>query len=95
MADWIIQFIEQYSYAGVAALMFTGNIFPPLPAERIMPFAGFLAAHGKLHAALVVLSETAGSLLGTSVVRRRPRARPAALAATGRTARSLADRVAQ
>lgn len=64
MADWIIHFIEQFGYFGIAALMFTENIFPPIPSELIMPFAGFLAAQGKLHPALVVLSGVAGSILG-------------------------------
>jgi membrane protein DedA with SNARE-associated domain len=64
MADWIIQFIEQYGYAGIAALMFIENIFPPIPSELIMPFAGFLAAQGNLNPVLVVASGTAGSLLG-------------------------------
>ena len=64
MADWVIRFIEQFGYFGIAALMFTENIFPPLPSELIMPFAGFLAAQGTLHPALVVLSGATGSLLG-------------------------------
>ena len=64
MADWIIHFIEQYGYVGIAGLMFAENIFPPLPSEMIMPFAGFLAAQGKLHPALVILSGAFGSILG-------------------------------
>lgn len=64
MADWVIRFIEQYGYFGIVALMFIENIFPPIPSELIVPFAGFLAAQGKLHSALVVLSGATGSLLG-------------------------------
>lgn len=64
MADWVISFIEQYGYVGIFALMVAENIFPPLPSELIMPFAGFLAAQGALHPALVVLSGAIGSLSG-------------------------------
>ncbi len=65
MAQWIIDFIEQYGYLGIAALMALENIFPPLPSELIMPFAGFSTAQGSLSFAGVVAAGTAGSLIGT------------------------------
>jgi membrane protein DedA with SNARE-associated domain len=65
VAEWIIELIQQYGYPAIAALMFLENIFPPLPSELIMPFAGFVAARGKLDPFLVVLCGTFGSLAGT------------------------------
>ncbi|OYY62662.1 MAG: alkaline phosphatase [Burkholderiales bacterium 28-67-8] len=65
MAEWIIDLIQQYGYPAVAALMFLENIFPPLPSELIMPFAGFVGARGKLDPFWVVLCGTFGSLAGT------------------------------
>lgn len=65
MPEWIIDLIQQYGYPAIAALMFLENIFPPLPSELIMPFAGFVAARGKLDPFLVVLCGTFGSLAGT------------------------------
>jgi membrane protein DedA with SNARE-associated domain len=65
MADWVIRFIEEYGYLGVALLMVAENIFPPLPSELIMPFAAFEAARGELHWALVIATGAAGSLVGT------------------------------
>jgi len=56
--------IGQLGYAGIVLLMLAENIFPPLPSELIMPFAGFLAARGELHPALVVASGALGSVLG-------------------------------
>lgn len=64
MADWVIGTIGQYGYAGIVLLMLAENLFPPLPSELIMPFAGFLAARGELHPALVVAAGAFGSLLG-------------------------------
>lgn len=64
MADWVIGMIEQFGYLGIALLMVAENLFPPLPSELIMPFAGFLAARGDLNPALVVASGALGSLLG-------------------------------
>lgn len=64
MADWVIGVIEQSGYVGIVLLMLAENLFPPLPSELIMPFAGFLAARGELDPALVVASGALGSLLG-------------------------------
>ncbi len=64
MAEWVIEVIGKLGYFGVALLMLLENLFPPLPSELIMPFAGFLAARGELHPALVVASGALGSLLG-------------------------------
>lgn len=63
--DFIVDFMSRTGYLGVFALMFAENIFPPLPSELIMPFAGFAAARGDLNIVLVVLTGTAGSILGT------------------------------
>ena len=65
MAQWIIGFIEQHGYVGIALLMILENVFPPIPSELIMPFAGFAAARGSLNAAGVLAAGTLGSLLGT------------------------------
>ena len=64
MADWVIGVIQQWGYAGIVLLMLAENLFPPLPSELIMPFAGFLAARGELHPVGVLLAGAAGSLLG-------------------------------
>jgi len=64
MFDMITASIERTGYAGIMLLMFVENLFPPIPSEVIMPLAGFTAARGELHIALVILFGTAGSLLG-------------------------------
>lgn len=64
MVESITNFIGEQGYWAIALLMFTENIFPPLPSELIMPFAGFAAARGDLHPVLVVVAGTLGSLLG-------------------------------
>ena len=65
MVDWIVGTISQYGYLGIALLMLAENVFPPIPSELIMPFAGFVAAQGKLSPVGVVLAGTAGSIAGT------------------------------
>lgn len=65
MAHWIIGFIEQYGYVGIAVLMALENVFPPIPSELIMPFAGFNSARGTLDPWGVLAAGTLGALLGT------------------------------
>ena len=67
MSDWVVRLIEQSGYLGVAFLMFLETIFPPIPSEVIMPVAGVAAAQGKLGFIPVVLSGTAGAMLGNTV----------------------------
>lgn len=64
MADWVIGFVEQHGYWGILLLMVAENLFPPLPSELIVPFAGFVAARGELNLFGVVLTASAGSALG-------------------------------
>jgi membrane protein DedA with SNARE-associated domain len=64
MTNWIAGFIRDYGYGALAGLMFLENVFPPLPSELIMPFAGYVAARGELHPIGVVVAGSAGSLLG-------------------------------
>ncbi|HVE55072.1 MAG TPA: DedA family protein [Ramlibacter sp.] len=64
MAEWVIDIIGRLGYAGIALLMLAENLFPPLPSELIMPFAGFLAARGDLNPVGVMAAGALGSLVG-------------------------------
>ena len=66
MSEFIIGLITQWSYLGIFLLMVAENIFPPIPSELIMPFAGYVAATGELTPIGVLVAGTLGSLLGTS-----------------------------
>ena len=60
----LVEFFEGAGYAGIIALMFLENLFPPIPSEVIMPLAGFQAAKGETSLPLVIASGTLGSVLG-------------------------------
>ena len=64
MFDFITEFMQSGGYLAVFALMALENIFPPIPSELIMPFAGFVAARGDLHVVGVLIAGTAGSVAG-------------------------------
>lgn len=67
MVDFVTHMIETGGYLGVAFLMFLENVFPPIPSEIIMPFAGFVAARGQLSIVGVTVSGTVGSIAGTGM----------------------------
>lgn len=64
MATWIIETINSLGYAGIFLLMLAESLFPPIPSELIIPFAGFSAASGVLDPWLVLASATVGAVVG-------------------------------
>src|SRR3546814_20528949 len=64
MFDWIVQVIDQLGYAGILLLMFAETMFPPIPSEVIMPIAGVLAVRGEMSLTGIIISGTAGAMLG-------------------------------
>lgn len=65
MIEWVKTTIQSIGYPGIALLMVIENIFPPIPSEIIMPFAGFVTEQGELNFFGVVAAGTTGSVLGT------------------------------
>lgn len=64
MEQWITGVMERMGYPGIVLLMFLENVFPPIPSELIMPYAGFTATQGKLSFVGVVIAGMIGSVLG-------------------------------
>ncbi len=48
--------------------MFIENLFPPIPSEVVMPFAGFLVDKGEMNFAGVMLAGTIGAALGATAI---------------------------
>ena len=67
MFEFITALIARSGAMGVFLLMLVENIFPPLPSELILPFAGYVTAHGRMTLIEAVLAGTAGSVLGAWV----------------------------
>jgi len=61
---WIDQIITAIGYPGITLVMFAENLFPPIPSELVMPFAGFKVANGEYNLVLTILAGTLGSVLG-------------------------------
>lgn len=65
MTTWILEIISSAGYFGLFFLMVLENLFPPIPSEVIVPFAGFAAARGELALPGVIVAGTLGSVAGT------------------------------
>jgi membrane protein DedA with SNARE-associated domain len=64
MTEWIIHTISSWGYLGIFLVMLAESIFPPIPSELIIPFAGYAAANGELNVFLVLISATVGAVVG-------------------------------
>jgi membrane protein DedA with SNARE-associated domain len=56
--------ISRMGYSGIVLLMAMESSVLPVPAELVMPPAGYLAAKGEMNFALVLVCGVVGSLLG-------------------------------
>ena len=65
MADWIIETITATGYWGIFLLMLLESVFPPIPSELIVPFAGFAIERGDLNFIGVLVATTSGAGVGT------------------------------
>jgi len=60
--------LRDFGYAGLALLMLAETVFPPIPSEAVLPLAGYLVERGEFSYVLVLLTSTAGSVLGAMVL---------------------------
>lgn len=68
LATWVQEVIEQLGYLGVALLVVLENVFPPIPSEIVLPFAGFVAQQGNYSVVLMILAATVGSVIGALIM---------------------------
>ena len=68
VTDWVQDLLGGGSYLVLLALVALENLFPPIPSEIVLPFAGALVADGAMTYPGAVLAATAGSLAGALVL---------------------------
>jgi membrane protein DedA with SNARE-associated domain len=68
LATWVQDVIEQLGYVGVALLVVAENVFPPIPSEIVLPFAGFVAQRGSESVVIMILAATIGSVVGALIM---------------------------
>jgi membrane protein DedA with SNARE-associated domain len=70
MEIWIRDLIEQFGYWGVFFLIALENIFPPIPSEVILTFAGYMSSQTSLTAPGMIAASTLGSVFGAIILYR-------------------------
>ena len=69
LSEIIQQVIEAMGYPGIALIMMIENLFPPIPSEVVMPFAGFLVAdESTMSFPGIVIAGTLGSVVGAIII---------------------------
>jgi membrane protein DedA with SNARE-associated domain len=68
IASWVTDVVEKLGYLGLFLMIALENVFPPIPSEVVLPWAGYLTGQGKMWFPGAVLAATAGSLAGALVL---------------------------
>ena len=68
MENWITGIIEQFGYLGIFLMIALENVFPPIPSEVILTFGGMMTKFTDLTVTGVIISATAGSVLGAVIL---------------------------
>ncbi|RDU36841.1 DedA family protein [Neobacillus piezotolerans] len=68
MENWIISIMNEFGYIGIFLLIALENIFPPIPSEVILTFAGFMTTTSNLSVTGAVAVSTLGSVAGAAVL---------------------------
>jgi len=68
VTDWVQDLLGEGSYLVLTALLVLENLFPPIPSEIVLPFAGALVSDGGMGYLGAVLAATAGSLIGALIL---------------------------
>ena len=64
LSDWVVDVIDALGYVGVALLVALENLFPPIPSEIVLPFAGVVARRGGATLPGMIAAATVGSVVG-------------------------------
>ena len=68
LASWVQDVIERLGAVGVALLVILENVFPPIPSEIVLPFAGFVAQRGDGSVLMMIAAATLGAVVGALVL---------------------------
>ena len=64
LVAWLVDTIGRLGYSGLVLLMAMESSVLPVPAELVMPPAGYLAARGEMNLGIALVCGVVGSMLG-------------------------------
>lgn len=68
LASWVQDVIERLGAVGVTLLVILENVFPPIPSEIVLPFAGFVAQRGDGSVVVMIFAATIGAVVGALIL---------------------------
>lgn len=68
ISEWATETLRAGGAPGLALVMLIENLFPPIPSEGVLPYAGFLVSRGELGLASTLAGSTTGSAVGALVL---------------------------
>ena len=68
MHEIILQIMNRFGYFGIAFLISIENVFPPIPSEVILTFAGFMTSNTNMTITGVIIVSTIGSVAGDIIL---------------------------
>jgi membrane protein DedA with SNARE-associated domain len=64
-AEWLVDLVQSFGYAGLFIATLLGNVFVPIPLEVIIIPAGYLVEQGEMQLGAVLAVTIAGDILGS------------------------------
>jgi len=68
ITTWVEQFMQTGGLFALGLIMLIENLFPPIPSELVLPFAGFEVSRGTVTFAGALLASTIGSVAGALIL---------------------------
>lgn len=68
MQETVIYIIDSFGYLGLCFLIALENLFPPIPSEAILPFAGFMTTYTRMSVVGAIMFATLGSCIGAVIL---------------------------
>ena len=68
MQETVIYIMDSFGYLGLCFLIALENLFPPIPSEAILPFAGFMTTYTRMTVVGSIIFATLGSCIGAIIL---------------------------
>ena len=68
MTNFVFDLINQFGYMAISFLIAIENVFPPIPSEVILSFAGFATHLSQMTVVGTIIASTIGAVLGALIL---------------------------
>ncbi len=68
LTEWVQQALATGGSVALALVMLIENVFPPIPSELVLPYAGFEVTRGNIAFLEALVAATTGSVVGALVL---------------------------